>query len=235
MSAASSEPINIDDLFAGCGGFTQGFHEFVPDGASESPFRTVGAVEWDKAAAATYAQNFAKEAGGIEKIFAGNIKDWNPGDVNADVQVILGGPPCQGFSGLGKENPEDPRNKLWQEYVRVVEKLSPQIFVIENVDRFFKSVEYAALLKALNGGPLAEYEISGGHLVAADYGSPQTRKRTIVIATHKDTTKAHPTRRPMAHPAPTHIEPADTDGTLWEEETGLLPWIPASKVFGRPG
>src|SRR5690606_22406127 len=186
MSAASSEPINIDDLFACCGGFTQGFHEFVPDGASESPFRTVGAVEWDKAAAATYAKNFAKEAGGIEKIFAGDIKDWNPGDVNADVHVILGGPPCQGFSGLGKGDPNDPRNKLWQEYVRVVEKLNPAIFIIENVDRFFKSAEYISLRKALDGGPLKNYRISGGHLIAADYGSPQLRKRTIVVATHKD-------------------------------------------------
>lgn len=238
--------IKIVDLFAGCGGFTQGFHEFVPDGADASPFRTVGAVEWDVAAATTYAANFASEAG-TGHIFPGDIKDWNPGDVEHDVDVILGGPPCQGFSGLGKEDPDDPRNKMWREYVRVVQKIEPKIFVIENVDRFFSSPEYAALMEAAEkDGPLRDYELVSTYLLASDYGVPQARKRTIVLATHRDVIADHPMMMPLNHPSPTHREAVESAGrskaqqsALWDVEAAehdepdvLRPWIPTSAVFG---
>ena len=120
---ANPDRINVIDLFAGCGGFTQGLREFLPPGATTSPFRTVGAVEWDIAAASTYAANFAEEAGGVDRIFAGreegDITHWNPGQIKDEVDVILGGPPCQGFSSLGKEDSGDPRNALWQQYMRL--------------------------------------------------------------------------------------------------------------------
>jgi DNA (cytosine-5)-methyltransferase 1 len=239
MSAA--DHINIVDLFAGCGGFTQGFHEFVPDGLDRSPFRTVGAVEMDVAAATTYAANFSGEAGGTGYIFPGDIKDWNPGDVREDVDVILGGPPCQGFSGLGKEDPDDPRNQLWREYMRVVEKIQPKVFVIENVDRFFSSPEYAALTAAAKDGSLRDYVLRARHLVAADYGVPQARKRTIVLATHRDLIAEHPSSKPLGHPKPTHRETRDGRGpdreqaALWGGDASpdeLRPWVPAGTVFG---
>ncbi|MBG0814838.1 DNA cytosine methyltransferase [Planomonospora sp. ID82291] len=235
MTAGPDNHINIIDLFAGCGGFTQGFHEFVPDGWDRSPFRTVGAVEWDMAAATTYAANFAAEAGGTDHIFPGDIKDWNPGDIDAEVDVILGGPPCQGFSGLGKEDPEDPRNKLWREYIRVVKKLEPKLFVIENVDRFFISDEYAALREAADGGELKDYVLQADRLVAADYGVPQARKRTIVLATRRDLIEAHPEKVPLRHPAPTHFDPKKYATGLLEGVEGLTPWVPVRTVFGEPG
>ncbi|MEV4671604.1 DNA cytosine methyltransferase [Actinomadura sp. NPDC049382] len=240
----TADHINIVDLFAGCGGFTQGFHEFTPPGHDRSPFRTVGAVEIDVAAATTYAANFAPEAGGTGYIFPGDIEQWNPDDVSEDVDVILGGPPCQGFSGLGREDPEDPRNQLWREYMRVVQRIRPKIFVIENVDRFFSSIEYAALTAAVDGGPLKDYVLESRHLVAADYGVPQARKRTIVLATHRDLVAAHPSSLPLTHPKPTHCEVKggrhDDQAVLWEEgdpssgvlANGLRPWIPSSTVFG---
>ncbi|MEV0620273.1 DNA cytosine methyltransferase [Nonomuraea sp. NPDC050404] len=226
MTAPTTSPINIVDLFAGCGGMTQGFHAF-----QSGAFRTVGAVEWDIAAASTYAANFAAEAGGTDHIYAGDIAGWDPGIVGSDVDVILGGPPCQGFSGLGKEDPNDPRNKLWQEYVRVVLALRPKIFVIENVDRFLRSREYE-LLKASTetGGQLRDYVFETRLLNAADYGVPQTRRRVIVLATRRDVVDSHPSGKPLQFPRPTHRKPdKNGDGdTLFET---IEDWVPSSEVF----
>ncbi|GAA4598086.1 DNA cytosine methyltransferase [Planotetraspora phitsanulokensis] len=226
MTAPATNPINIVDLFAGCGGLTQGFHTFKP-----GAFRTVGAVEWDIAAASTYAANFAEEAGGTDHIHAGDIAKWDPKDVASTVDVILGGPPCQGFSGLGKEDPNDPRNKLWKEYVRVVLTLKPKIFVIENVDRFLRSREFELLTASTRpDGELSDYVLQTKLLNAADYGVPQTRRRVIVLATHRDLVASHPSRKPLEHPHPTHRKPdkKGSEGTLF---TPLEDWIPSSVVF----
>ena len=121
MSSAPNEGYKFIDLFAGCGGMTQGF---VNEG-----FRPSLAVEWDLAAWATYAANF-----GEGHTVWGDIAAL-PDDSVPEVDVVLGGPPCQGFSNLGSRDPDDPRNKLWREYVRIVSHARPKVFVIENVDR----------------------------------------------------------------------------------------------------
>jgi DNA (cytosine-5)-methyltransferase 1 len=237
MPVHPSNKINVVDLFAGCGGFTQGFREFRPEGHDSSPFRTVGAVEWDIAAATTYAANFSSEIpAGTSGVYACDIHDWNPGDLGDEVDVILGGPPCQGFSGLGKEDPEDPRNRLWREYIRVVQKLEPKVFVIENVDRFLKKPEFAQLQKEVDGGTLKNYELEYGHLISADYGSPQKRKRAIVMVTRRDLKERHPQGFRLQHPRPSHIDQRESGAgaDLWTE-TERKPWVPASSIFGTPG
>src|SRR6266542_1262605 len=116
----------IIDLFAGCGGLTAGF-------TGTGRFRSVAAVELDPFAAATYAMNF-----GEDHVFAGDVADWlKEGAHEAD--VVLGGPPCQGFSALGTRNPRDPRNSLWRRYVDTVHRVRPLAFVIENVPQFLTS------------------------------------------------------------------------------------------------
>lgn len=216
------------DLFAGAGGFSSGFSLYTPEGTA-SPFTSVAAVEFDRAAAATYAANF-----GGAHVFAGDIAGFDPTPFKGQVDVIMGGPPCQGFSGLGKEDPTDPRNELWQEYVRVVAKVHPKVFVIENVDRFLKSPQYAELLSASTtpGHPLHDYTVVPAVMNAADYGVPQARRRVIVICTHKDFT------RPLEHPVPTHHKNGyvtdEAQDTLFDSVTGgqALPrWVPVSKVF----
>ncbi|MGW2216990.1 DNA cytosine methyltransferase [Nonomuraea sp. NPDC001684] len=242
MSTRITRPIDVIDLFAGCGGFTQGFHEFNPESGTSSPFRTVGAVEKEVAAASTYAANFADEAGGTDHIFVGKIENWDPGTVASGVDVILGGPPCQGFSGLGKEDPTDPRNQLWREYARVVKALHPKIFVIENVDRFMvpprspDRVPEFALLEAATDpdGELRDYKLEAKVLNAADYGVPQARKRAIILATHRDLIASHPERLPLQHPAPTHREQKKSKGdeALFTLDV-LKDWVPASTVFNE--
>jgi DNA (cytosine-5)-methyltransferase 1 len=243
MTTSPAGTINVIDLFAGCGGFTQGFREFrASPQSSSSPFRTVGAVELDVAAASTYAVNFADEAGGTDHIFSGeengDITKWDPGQVEADVDVILGGPPCQGFSGLGKEDEDDPRNMLWREYVRAVNALHPKIFVMENVDRFFKSREYTELRQTLKDaveqpdGQLRDYHLEPMVLNAADYGVPQARRRTIILATRRDLMDRHPERKALTHPVATHRKPEKVTGSsLIDVDEIFPPWVPASTVF----
>ncbi|MBC6450205.1 DNA cytosine methyltransferase [Actinokineospora sp. HBU206404] len=154
------------DLFAGCGGMTSGF---VAAG-----FTPILAVEHNLHAAATYAANF-----GEDHVRWADIATVT-GIPRAD--VIIGGPPCQGFSNLGARDVEDPRNKLWKEYLRFVRAARPRAFVIENVDRFLASPEFALLREeAAPGGLLSEYTLTPGVLLAADFGVPQRRKRAFVI------------------------------------------------------
>ncbi len=236
MTTAARDTINVVDLFAGCGGLTQGFHEFRSAAdATSSPFRTVGAVEWDVAAASTYAANFAGPDD-EDLVFAGDIAQWPSGPVPSDVDVILGGPPCQGFSGLGKGDVDDPRNKLWREYTKVVNLLHPKVFVMENVDRFLRSPEYDALFTATEkpGGELRDYHLEEVRVLnAADYGVPQARRRAIVLATRRDLIDAHLDGQALGYPAPTHRKP--TSGPLFPEldSTGRRPWIPVSTIFAR--
>ncbi len=216
------------DLFAGAGGFSAGFAGYRP-ARGENPFVSVAAVEFDPAAASTYAANF-----GGAHVHAGDIADFDPTPFKGEVDVILGGPPCQGFSGLGNEDPNDPRNELWREYVNVVAKVHPKIFVIENVDRFLRSGQYRELKDASRrrGHPLYDYDVATAILNAADYGVPQARRRAIVICTHKDFDT------PLEHPAPTHdrrgYAPPEGDGgeAPAPAPPGVLPrWIPVSRVF----
>ncbi len=138
-------------------------------------FEPVLSVEWNLHAAATYAANF-----GEGHTFWGDIADALSGDI-PQADVVIGGPPCQGFSNLGSKDVNDPRNKLWKSYLEVVERANPQAFVIENVDRFRRSAEFQLLLDEADNGLISGYELSHGTLLAADYGVAQRRPRTIVI------------------------------------------------------
>lgn len=196
------------DLFAGCGGMSAGFR---PHG-----FKPVLAVEWNLHAAATYAANF-----GEDHTFWGDIDEALKGDI-PEADVVIGGPPCQGFSNLGSKDVNDPRNKLWKRYLEVVERANPQVFVIENVERFRKSAEFQLLLDEADGGMLSEYTLSHGVLLAADYGVAQRRPRTIVIGSRIGE---------IGLPEPTHAKVPTGDLKPWvtvRERIGKLPERPST-------
>jgi DNA (cytosine-5)-methyltransferase 1 len=155
------------DLFAGCGGMTVGFQQ--------EGFTPVLAVEWDRAAASTYAANF-----GEDHTYWGDISVF-PDDEIPDADVVIGGPPCQGFSNLGSKDVDDPRNTLWKQYLRFVQVARPEVFVLENVERFRRTSEFQLLLAEADHGMIQGYELTHGVLLAADYGVAQRRPRTIVI------------------------------------------------------
>ena len=168
--------ITVLDLFAGAGGLTAGMHQ------ASDRFRTVGAVEWDLAAAASYEATF-----GPEIVYAGDIKTWLDEAQIGQVDLIVGGPPCQGFSALGKQNVEDERNSLWREYARTIRRATPKYFVVENVAEFKKSPQYLQFKAETEaGGTLSDYDFQAGVFNAADFGAPQARRRTVMIGYHRD-------------------------------------------------
>jgi DNA (cytosine-5)-methyltransferase 1 len=176
----------IVDLFAGAGGLTEGFRQ--------ANYEAVVAVEFDRWAARTYVANFGDHilACPIEGVEVRRYRDrleWAGADVEGHqivretphVDVMVGGPPCQGFSPLGRMNDwekNDPRNKLWRHYARILEIVEPKVFVIENVPELLRSSEFALLRRRVVA---LGYDLEYGVLNASNYGVPQNRKRAIVI------------------------------------------------------
>ncbi len=196
---------SVIDLFAGCGGMTEGFR------VSGLGFEPVAAVEWELAAAATYAVNF-----GESHTYWEDIADF---EVPGRADVVIGGPPCQGFSNLGSKDVNDPRNKLWKEYMRVVLEANPQVFVLENVERFSKSTEFALLMDELAGGRLRKWtHFDTAVLNAADFGVPQRRHRTIVIASRVG---------PISLPKPTHSRNGADGRPPWRTVRDAIADLPA--------
>jgi len=177
-------------------------------------YSPVLAVEFNLHAAATYAANFGED----HTIF-GDIKSVEKRQV-PKADLVVGGPPCQGFSNLGSKDINDPRNQLWREYLRMVGIAKPKVFVIENVDRFRKSQEFQLLLNETDGGFLKGYKLSYGHLNAADFGVAQRRIRTIVIGSRIG---------PIELPAATHARnPAPGSGLLrWNGTETRIKGLPA--------
>lgn len=218
------ERITVVDLFSGCGGFTQGFHEFRPEGAEDGGpvFHSIAAVEHNAAAVATYSANFGSarpdKAFPQARVHFGDIEKWEPTPEALHADVVVGGPPCQGFSALNRTKKGSDRNRLWEEFVRIVAKIRPKVFVIENVDRFLKSDEFGNLLSQVEeGGLLADYKLVDppGHeptdtdeqknkrylLNAANYGAVQARRRAIVIGVLRDASN----NRTMTYPSATRV------------------------------
>lgn len=181
------DTITTIDLFAGAGGLSLGFH------LADLDFMPVYAVEHDQAAARTFEQNFGCD------VFAGDI-EYGPDYPEAD--LIVGGPPCQGFSPLGRDRDHLSRarlNGLWKHYLDAVRTVRPRAFVIENVPEFQRSAQFAELLRLLESDTeLSAYTAAWGVLSAADYGVPQIRRRGILVAV-----RDHDGPLPWP-PAPTH-------------------------------
>lgn len=175
-TAPLGSPIRVLDLFAGAGGLSAGLH------AGSSRFEIVRAVEMEKTAAATYAATF-----GEGLVYTGKIEDWLLDETVPSVDLIVGGPPCQGFSLLGKQDELDERNFLWQQYAETISRARPKFFVVENVAAFAKSRQFQDFKDSTSsGGILADYAFEHRVLNAADYGAFQARKRAVLIGYHRD-------------------------------------------------
>lgn len=157
----------IGDLFAGCGGFSCGAHQ---NGKT-----TKWAVEWEEPAAMSYKLNFPDT-----KVFNTNIKALDPADFSP-VDIIIGGPPCQGFSSANHENKkvaaadrfaDDPRNELYKEFLRFVKHLMPGEFIMENVPEI-QDVKEQIIEDFTSIG----YEVTTELVVGNDIGMKQNRKR----------------------------------------------------------
>lgn len=121
---------NTLDLFSGCGGLSLGFEQAISE---ESCFKTKCAVDNWGIAINTFKKNFSHANAVLGNINEQKIKEKIVEICNKKIDVIIGGPPCQAYSLAGSRDPEDPRGKLFNNYVELVEKLKPQVFVLENV------------------------------------------------------------------------------------------------------
>jgi len=156
------------DLFAGAGGMTAGFTHF-----ENHVFEPVWANDFDAAAARTFERNFGHmHHGDIVSLLE------DPDIVIPEAEVVIGGPPCQGFSLLNKERIGDARRHLWIPFLEVVRRCDAAVFVMENVPQLIDSPEHEAIVeRAESMGFLTKPAI----LCAADYGVPQTRYRAIIV------------------------------------------------------
>ena len=160
--------LRVLSLFSGCGGLDLGFEE--------QGFETAFCVEWDYEACKTIRHNrpnWPLHEGDI-RVFVDVARDVQ------DVQGVIGGPPCQGFSPAGKGNPNDPRNTLWREYFRLVRETHPEFILLENVPGMLHAKNRPHLDALVAAFEDLGYIISFGVLNAADFGVPQNRKRLIV-------------------------------------------------------
>ncbi len=169
-------------LFSGCGGFSKGF--------SWAGFEILGFVELESDFRQIYRDNFpnAEELGtDITCVTNSQIEGWK--EKFGSVDVIIGGPPCQGFSLSGKRRADDPRNSLFQHYLRVVERIQPKVAVLENV-RLLTSMRFpdgSLVATAIRDGFASKgYDIHAFEVNAKDYGVPQHRERVIFVAVRRD-------------------------------------------------
>lgn len=165
---------NVIDLFCGAGGLSYGFEQ--------AGCNIVLGIDNDEAALKTFVKNHKNAKSlccDITKInYADTIKSAI-GDKK--INLIIGGPPCQGYSIAGSRNFDDPRNKLYLSYIKLVEEIKPKAFVIENVpgiiSLFNGEVKENIIKKFTKMGYNVTYKI----LCASDYGVPQSRKRVIFV------------------------------------------------------
>lgn len=167
--------MKIIDLFCGIGGLSLGFEQ--------SGFEVVSAVDMWADAVKTYNHNRKEKVAQVISVENFN-KDVLPGLIkDHKITGIIGGPPCQGFSTVGKRDVDDPRNKMYLEFYKAVKLTSPDFFVIENVKGMLtlnKGAFVKDLLERFGEHGLG-YTINYKLLNAADYGIPQNRYRVFYV------------------------------------------------------
>ena len=165
----------VIDLFCGAGGFSIGFEE--------AGFEIVKAIDFNKHAIQTYNANMKYKTGEVLDLTDVEMSYF---DSFNDIDGIIGGPPCQGFSTAGQRKEGDIRNKLYEEYFKILEKIHPKFFIIENV----------VGILTYGGGEIKEdifrrskslgYKMFPEILNAVDYGVPQYRRRVIFVGIRED-------------------------------------------------
>lgn len=191
--SSRNKKYNVLDTFAGAGGFSLGFH-------LTGKYNIIGAIELDQWAADTFAYNHPET-----KVIVGDIRNVTDEQLlenfEGKVDILLGGPPCQGFSIANKNagDPKDPRNSLFKEFVRTARVLKPKVVIMENVPNLVRA-------KTVNGDLVLDiikselkalgYYVQHKIVEATDYGVPQIRKRLVIIASL--------TKLDRYYPEPTH-------------------------------
>ncbi len=217
-------PLNVIDLFCGCGGFSKGF--------AEAGYNIRFGIDMWKDAVITYQHNFPTAIvmnEDITKINGEDILKAANMSIN-EVDVIIGGPPCQGFSVSGKRMIDDERNKLYKSYVQIVSELKPKVFVMENVPgliRLFKGQVGAQVIEDFTN---IGYQVQKKILSADNYGVPQQRKRVFFAGVRNDLVA-----KGMQYCYPSASTGAGTNVPAWTTKDAIsdLDFVPDDKVLGE--
>lgn len=166
------------DLFAGAGGMSLGF--------DNAGFKNLLAVEFNKDFAETYKKNFPRHNLIVDDIK--NVTEQQIYDIikNERVDVIIGGPPCQGFSiagNIGRNFIDDDRNRLFKEFVRFVKIIKPRVFVLENVAAMERHDKGKTIKEIVSSFKEIGYDIKYKVLNAVNFGVPQERRRIFIVGT----------------------------------------------------
>ena len=179
-----SKNLHFAGLFSGCGGLDLG--------AILAGLKPVYAADHDTVAIETYLKNIGGH---------GHCVDLARSDISTEfegVDLLLGGPPCQGFSSAGPKDAQDPRNKLWQHYLEYVRVWQPKVFLMENVPGFQREFpEFVKEAERVLGG---RYKLFCRRFVTQYYGVPQFRDRLIIQGVRNDVSQV------PAWPIPTSAE-----------------------------
>jgi len=181
---------NFIDLFAGAGGMSEGF---LMEG-----FNSIGAIEIDKDFFETFSKNHLKPES--SKFFInGDITLKENKDrlldlkLTNEVGLVIGGPPCQGFSTAGWRNPKDKRNQLFKDFVAIVEKIMPEFFILENVPGILTMRGGEAVKEIIECFSKIGYHVNPPILLKAEeFGVPQKRRRVFIIGSLKNISISKP-------------------------------------------
>ena len=165
---------NVLDFFCGCGGLSKGFEE--------AGYRIIAGIDFEQSALRTFEYNH-KGAKGLkldlfEQSSIEYIKNFTNGTT---IDVIIGGPPCQGFSLTGPRSLDDKRNQLYLSIMKAVETFRPKAFLIENVPGMAKLYKGAIKDEIVHKFTDLGYTVNNKIICAADYGVPQIRKRLVFV------------------------------------------------------
>ena len=220
LNSTVNDKLNtVIDLFCGCGGLSLGFEEAGYE-------VLIGIDNWEDALK-TYQHNHKNT-----QTLCADLATLAPQTVeekidSTEVDVIIGGPPCQGFSIAGKRIVNDKRNKLYKSFVRMVEYFRPKAFVLENVPNILSIGKGAVKQIIISDFENLGYKVVTKVLTASDYGVPQNRKRAIFVGILHGEDFQYPS--PTAH-SPITVEEAISDLPLDSiSEGGTYPKEPNSE------
>lgn len=216
--------LKVIDLFCGCGGFSKGFEE--------AGFKVCFGIDMWKDAVVTYQKNFPDATTlneDITKVSGEDILKM-AGLAPDDVDVIIGGPPCQGFSVSGKRIIEDERNKLYKSYVQIVSEIMPKVFVMENVPGLVRLFKGQVAEQVLEDFTVIGYNVQMKILSAENYGVPQQRKRVFFVGVRNDLKE-----KGLAFQYPEPFMGNGTDRPAWTCKDAIsdLDFVPDDRVAGE--
>ncbi len=216
--------MNVIDLFCGCGGFSKGFEQ--------AGFDIKFGVDMWKDATITYQHNFPDAV-----VLNDDITNINGNDIlnmtklsENEVDVIIGGPPCQGFSVSGKRLIEDERNKLYKSFVKLVSEIKPKVFVMENVPGLVRLFKGQVAEQVISDFSDIGYRVQMKILSSDNYGVPQQRRRVFFVGLNNKKIK---TDLKYEYPVPIMGNGTGVPTLTCSDAISDLDFVPDDRVLGE--